>query len=156
MTCWPCSLLVVVLLLSPAGPVVAQVVRADGDPSAQTQLGLALIAGDRIRKDVPTGLDLLRRAAEKAHPPALRVLGDVFAAGTLVRKDDLFAVALYRAAAERGDADAQWQLADRLAQGRGVASDKDAASHWRLKAADSGHPAARRWLALLLCARRLF
>jgi TPR repeat protein len=113
MTFWPRSLLLVTLFLGLAAPVSAQAVPADADPAVQTRRALALIAGDGVRQDVTTGLHLLRGAAEKAHPPALRLLGDVFASGTLVRRDDGFALALYRAAAERGDAEAQRQLARR-------------------------------------------
>lgn len=151
MKAWSRTLLTFGLLMSgfpPAAP--AQVVHAEGDPAVQTRRALALIAGDGVRKDVTAGLDLLRKAAEKAHPPALRMLGDVFATGSLVRKDDAFAVALYRAAAERGDADAQWQLSERFARGGGIARDQDASIRWRLKAAAGGHAQAKAWLATLM------
>lgn len=151
MQSWPRTFLLIGLLISVFSPIAsAQVVRADGDPAVQTRRALALIAGDGVRKDVPAGLELLRRAAEKAHPPALRVLGDVFAAGSLVRRDDAFAVALYRAAAERGDADAQWELGERFAHGAGIGPDDGASIQWRIKAAAAGHARARAWLGALV------
>ena len=114
MTVWRRTLPLIGLLISvSASAASAQVVHASGDPAVQTRRGLALITGDGVRQDVTAGLNLLRAAAQKAHPPALRALGDVFAAGTLVRKDEVLAVALYRAAAQRGDGEAKQQLARR-------------------------------------------
>lgn len=114
MTVWRRTLILIGLLIGvTASAASAPVIRGDDDPAAQTQRGLALLTGDGVRQDVTAGLNLLRTAAQKAHPPALRALGDVFAAGTLVRKDEVFAVALYRAAAQRGDAEAKLQLARR-------------------------------------------
>lgn len=109
-----------------------------GDAAAQVRLGMTLINGGGGTKDVASGLVLIRKAAEKAHPPALRLLGDLFSAGKLVRKDDDLAVHLYRAAAERGDADAQAELGMRYMLGQGVATDRDAALGWHLRAAAGG------------------
>lgn len=154
---WPRSFLLFALALSVFPRTApAQGVSADGDPAGQTRRAVALLAGDGIHKDVPAGLDLLRKAAEKAHPPALRMLGDVFAAGSLVRKDDAFAVALYRAAAERGDADAQWELGERFARGAGIARDDEAAIRWRIKAAAGGHTRARGWLGVFVARLAFF
>ena len=47
---------------------------AQGDPAGELGLGRMLAQGDGVARDIEQGLALIRRAAEKNHPPAIDAL----------------------------------------------------------------------------------
>ena len=53
----------------------------------------------------------------------------------------------YQLGAKQGNIDAEYNLALLYAQGQGVAPDLGQARQWMQKAAETGDPEARKWLA---------
>jgi len=106
-------------------------------------LGLALVTGDSLPRDVEAGFKLLRRAVDKGDPAAAEALGMMFWRGEQVQKDHAQAVTWLRQAADKGLASAQNEYAFALWNGDGIAQDRTEAVTWLRKAADKGNSAAQ-------------
>ncbi|MEJ8836792.1 tetratricopeptide repeat protein [Ramlibacter sp. AN1133] len=80
--------------------------------------------------DLPTGMSLMRKAADQNHARAQARLGDLLRAAD----SESEAVALYRKSAEQGDAAGEFGLGRAYADGAGVKKDTAAALEWYRKA----------------------
>jgi hypothetical protein len=80
--------------------------------------------------DLPTGMSLLRKAADQNDPKAQARLGDLLRAADY----EVEAVAMYRKAAGQGEAAGEFGLGRAYADGAGVKKDPDAALEWYRKA----------------------
>ncbi len=114
-----------------------------GHPAAMDAVGMMLVAGRGVGKDVAAGLGWLGRAAAAGNPRAHYSLGLMAASGRHLTRDAGAAVAHWRAAAEAGHAGAAYRLALASLRGEGTARDDGAAREWLARAADGGDPAAR-------------
>ncbi|HET8746729.1 MAG TPA: hypothetical protein VFM98_14070 [Ramlibacter sp.] len=89
------------------------------------QADAALASGD-----LPTGMSLMRKAANQNHAKAQARLGDLLrSAGS-----EADAVAMYRKSAEQGEAAGEFGLGRALADGAGVPKDAAQALEWYRKA----------------------
>jgi TPR repeat protein len=80
--------------------------------------------------DLPTGMALLRQAANQNHAKAQAQLGDLLRAADA----DTAAIAMYRKSAEQGEAAGEYGLGRAYADGIGVKKDPAAALEWYRKA----------------------
>ena len=80
--------------------------------------------------DLPTGMALMRKAADQNHPKAQARLGDLLRSAA----SEAEAVAMYRKSAEQGEAAGEFGLGRAYADGAGVKQDPAAALEWYRKA----------------------
>jgi len=80
--------------------------------------------------DLPTGMALMRKAADQNHPKAQARLGDLLRSA----EAEADAVAMYRKSAEQGEAAGEFGLGRAYADGAGVKKDAAAAIEWYRKA----------------------
>ncbi|WP_395744332.1 tetratricopeptide repeat protein [Prosthecobacter sp.] len=111
-----------------------------GDADAQFELGLRLITGEGLKKNIEEGIKSVERAAKQKHLRAQYVLGSLYEDGEGVKKDLAKAVEWYRSSAELGFAASQHSLAVMYEEGKGVQKDTAKATEWFKKAADQGNP----------------
>ena len=121
---------------------------AQGNASAQAQLGHMYAIGDGVLADVREAASWFRMAAEQGDADAQFWLGFSYAHGEGVRADDQEAAFWYREAAEQGHARAQFWLGLSCADGKGVRADDYEAVFWYRKAAEQGHAGAQYNLGL--------
>jgi TPR repeat protein len=86
----------------------------------------------------PAVQQLLRRAAEAGHPPAMTELGVRLTKGEGMPRDDVEAALWYRRAAEAGHLGGMHQLGYVLRRGQGVERDLPEAARWFRRAAEEG------------------
>jgi tetratricopeptide (TPR) repeat protein len=101
-----------------------------GDPRAQSILGLMYYHGRGVSQDDPEALKWFRLAAEQGDAPAQFNLGVMYAEGQGVPQDYAEAVKWYRLAADRGHAQAQYNLGLSYVRGEGVSQDYVSAHTW--------------------------
>lgn len=111
-----------------------------GDADAQFELGLRMITGEGVKKNLEEGIKLVEKAAKQKHLRAQHVLGTLYEDGVGVKKDLAKAAEWYRSSAELGFALSQHSLAIVYEDGRGVKKDTAKAAEWFKKAADQGNP----------------
>lgn len=114
-----------------------------GHPAAMDALGMILVNGRGVEKDVAAGLDWLRRSAAAGNPRAHYSLGLMAAAGRHLPRDAGAAVAHWQAAAAAGHAGAAYRLALASLRGEGTPRDDGVAREWLARAAEGGDPEAR-------------
>jgi uncharacterized protein len=102
---------------------LARPLAAEGDPRAQTTLGLLYYHGNGVPQDPAEALKWFRRAADQDDAIAQFHLGVVFSQGEGVPKDNAEAANWFRRAADLGDAPAQYNLG--LFYAKGVAGQPD-------------------------------
>jgi hypothetical protein len=107
-----------------------------GDPAAQTQLGLRYRRGDGLPADAAQAVAWYQRAAEQQFADAQAYLGFMYMTGRGVKRDDDAAARYARLAAEQGNTTGQFNLALLYLAGRGVAADKVEAYRWLKRAAE--------------------
>lgn len=110
-----------------------------GDPHAQTRLGLLHYQGRYVTRGVPKDVDyaveLWKLAAEQGHSQAQSILAGLYAKGEVLGRDDERAAELYQLAAAQGEGSAQWNLGDWYLEGRGgLKQDVAQAIYWYEKA----------------------
>lgn len=114
----------------------------DGNPEAQTEIGLMFLNGD-LPQDDETALYWIEQAAELDDPFANYVLGWMHEFGRGVPESPVEAVVLYERAADGGVVSAQRQLGNLFAYGAdGIQIDHAAADRWYELAVAEGDPAA--------------
>jgi uncharacterized protein len=101
-----------------------------GDPRAQSLLGLMYYHGRGVPQDDPEAAKWFRLAADQGDAPALFNLGVMYAEGQGVPQDYAEAVKWYRLAADHGHAQAQYNLGLSYARGEGVSQDYVSAHMW--------------------------
>lgn len=119
-----------------------------GDADAQFELGLRLLTGQEVTKDVEQGRRWVQAAAEAEHLRAQYVMGSLHEDGLGVPRDESKALQWYRRSAQHGYAPAQFAVAMAYDSGRGVAKDAKAALQWLQRAADQQDPQAQTALAV--------
>ncbi len=111
-----------------------------GDADAQFELGLRMITGEGLAKNLEEGVKSVQKAAKQKHLRAQHVLGTLYEDGVGVKKDLAKAAESYRSSAELGFALSQHSLAAMYEEGKGVEKDTAKAAEWFKKAADQGNP----------------
>lgn len=111
-----------------------------GDADAQFELGLRMITGEGLKKNIEEGVKSVEKAAKQKHLRAQHVLGTLYEDGVGVKKDLAKAAEWYRSSAELGFALSQHSLATMYEDGKGVKKDTAKAAEWFKKAADQGSP----------------
>ena len=96
-----------------------------GPAEDYAQADAALASGD-----LPTGMALMRKAADQNHAKAQARLGDLLRSAD----SEVEAVAMYRKSAEQGEAAGEFGLGRAYADGAGVKKDPVAALEWYRKA----------------------
>jgi uncharacterized protein len=113
---------------------------AEGDSTAQNDLGFMYDEGKGVTKDYTEALRWYRLAAAQGHATAQKNLGRMYEEGKGAKQDYAEAIKWYRQAAEQGNAFAQIDLGLKYAQGQGVAQDNVRAQMWFILAVVSGRP----------------
>jgi TPR repeat protein len=122
-----------------------------GDPDAQTNLGVMYMDGEGGPVDLETGIDWIKKAAAKGALRATGCLATAYDNGTGVPKDSRKAFELYMQLAGRSEFDpiiasAQYNIAVAYLKGDGVEPDLSRAMNWWERAAQQGHAKARECL----------
>jgi TPR repeat protein len=133
-----------------AGPLSAQSQQVDekdlrnwadrGDADAQFELGLRMITGEGVKKNLAEGVKSIEKAAKQKHLRAQHILGTLHEDGVGVKKDLAKAAEWYKTSADLGFALSQHSLAAMYEEGKGVKKDPVKAAEWFKKAADQGNP----------------
>ena len=97
-----------------------KVLAEQGDPQAQSLLGIMYDYGLGILEDDDEALKWYRKAADQGHADAQLSLAGVYELGSILPKDDIEAVRWYRKAAEQGHAIAQSSLGIKFREGEGI------------------------------------
>lgn len=134
--------------LWPAAPLSAQQAYSQelqtwaerGEADAQFELGLRLITGEGVKKNLEQGVHYIELAARQKHLRAQHILGTLYEDGIGVKKDLAKAASWYRTSADLGFALSQHSLAVLYEEGRGVKKDTARATEWFRKAAEQGNP----------------
>lgn len=111
-----------------------------GDSDAQFELGLRLITGEGVTKNVEEGAKFIEKAAKQKHLRAQHVMGTLHEDGVGMKKDLAKAAEWYRSSADLGFALSQHSLAVMYEEGKGVKKDTEKAAEWFKKAAEQGNP----------------
>lgn len=114
-----------------------------GDADAQFELGLRMITGEGVKKNLEEGVAFVGKAAKQKHLRAQHVLGTLYEDGVGVKQDLAKAAEWYRTSAELGFALSQHSLAALYEEGKGVQKDTAKAAEWFKKAADQGNAASQ-------------
>ncbi len=114
-----------------------------GDADAQFELGLRMITGEGVRKNLEEGVKFVGQAAKQKHLRAQHVLGTLYEDGVGVKQDLAKAAEWYRSSAELGFALSQHSLGALYEEGKGVQKDTAKAAEWFKKAADQGNAASQ-------------
>jgi len=109
-----------------------------GNPSAQSNLGLMYENGQGVLQDYKTAVKWYKLAAKQGFAVAQSNLGWMYDKGKGVPQDYKTAVKWYRLAAKQGDASAQSNLGLMYGDGKGVLQDYVRAHMWWNIAAISG------------------
>ncbi|WP_188963442.1 caspase family protein [Deinococcus aquiradiocola] len=109
----------------------------DGDPEAQTLLGMMYLKGQGTEKDTVLATYWFQEAARQGNATAERTLGEMYLAGNGLPQDDYQAAYWTQQAADLGDAPAQVTLGKLRLDGRGV--ERDAHEAFRLFSLAAGH-----------------
>ena len=116
---------------------------AQGDASAQNNLGIMYENGQGVEQDYDKAVELYTKAAEQGYAYARYNLGIMYDNGRGVEQDYSQAIEFYSKAAEQELAAAQYNLGYMHANGRGVEQDYTKAVEFYTKAAEQGHDVAQ-------------
>ncbi len=118
---------------------------AEGDMSAQTELGLMYLTGHCVTEDKAKAKELLEKPAEQGNTEAIGLLGEIS------YRDNQYSEAARwaRLAAEKGGGGGQSLLAWLYHLGQGVPKDDSQALKWAQLAADQGMGSGARLLGTL-------
>ena len=111
-----------------------------GDAQCDYRLGMMLLSGQGVERDVAAARKLLFNAGSEGIPKAQLELGRLFTRGEGVEKNPGKAVFWYRKAADAGLPEAQSSLGVLFADGEGVELNEVIAAEWYRKAATAGDP----------------
>ncbi len=114
-----------------------------GNSDAQFELGVRLLGGEGLPKDVAEAIEWLRKAAMQQHPGAMNAMGTLCEEGMGVPKDEKKAIEWYEKSAKLGFPLAQMNLSESYENGRGVTKDEILAVEWLQKAASQNFPQAQ-------------
>ncbi|UUZ53098.1 sel1 repeat family protein [Massilia sp. H-1] len=108
----------------------------------QFAMGVALMAGSGVAKDMPQAFRWMTLAAAQEQPEAMFALGAMYEDGAGVTASQSSALDWYRKAAALGQSEAQFTLGHRYRYGRGVERDAGQALRRYRAAAGQGHSGA--------------
>ena len=120
---------------------------ANGDASAQNNLGLCYLNGWGVPEDYVDAAEWFSKAAEQGHADAQWNLFQCYSAGRGVAANTDKALRWLNKAAANGNAEAQFKLGSWYWTGEVVAPDIAEALKWRRRAAEQGHVEAQWSLA---------
>jgi len=109
---------------------LARPLAAQGDPRAQSMLGLLYYRGHGVPQDHIEALKWFRQAADQNDAAAQFHLGVMFSKGQGVPQDNTEAAKWFRRAADFGDAQAQYNLGHFYATGEAGERDNVSAHMW--------------------------
>ncbi len=121
-----------------------------GEADAQFELGLRMITGEGVKKDLEAGVKSIELAAKQKHLRAQHVMGTLHEDGVGVKQDPAKAAEWYRTSGELGFALSQHSLAVLYETGKGVKKDSVKAAEWFKKAAEQGNPPSQTAYAVKL------
>jgi len=101
-----------------------------GDPVAQYNLSACYINGIGVTKDMPKGIEWLRKSAEQDYAEAEFILGTAYTFGRGVVKDSVQSAKWYQKAAEQNHPGAQYNLGVAYFNGDGTLKDYVQAYKW--------------------------
>ncbi len=119
---------------------------AQGSESAMVYLGLALVKGEVVEKDLSIGETLLRRASDAEHTTGMMALGSTLLRSQILERYPGEGQNLLEAAAEKGSASAMSTLGFAYRSGKGVPKNEETALIWIKRAAKAGNSRATRFL----------
>ncbi|WP_245184865.1 SEL1-like repeat protein [Halomonas salinarum] len=122
-----------------------EAIQADSD-DARVILGRALVEGQAGLDDLPRGMDLLEKAAERNHPLALAQLGSLLMDDERVESQPVIAARYLKRSHELGHPWATHQLGAAYLTGRGVTQDPQRAEELLQNAVDLNQTGAMRLL----------
>jgi TPR repeat protein/transglutaminase-like putative cysteine protease len=108
----------------------------------QFAMGLALMTGNGVAKDMQQAFRWMTLAAAQEQPEAMLALGAMHEEGLGVTVSQSSALDWYRKAAALGQSEAQFTLGNRYRYGRGIERDAGQALRWYRAAAGQGHSGA--------------
>jgi TPR repeat protein len=118
-----------------------------GDPESMNKIGVLFANGIGLPQDKAKAFHWYKKAADAKFAPAMWNLAFMYVRGEGGVKEDMTtAFGLFKGAAEQGFADAQFDLAYMYLQGIGTTMDRKEGMAWLKKAADQGHPEAKKLL----------
>lgn len=121
-----------------------------GNAEAQFRLGLMYFTGRGVPENEKRAYDLLLKAANQGHLPAMLQLANVLTFGqqipNLISDPDSEAAKWYFQAASAGSAEAQYSLGVLFQTGKGVVRSPEEALYWMRQAAKNGHDGARAYV----------
>jgi len=114
-----------------------------GDPTAQTFLGINYTLGQGVAKNHGTALGWLRKAADQDSTVAQFALGEMHRGGMGTPVDYGQAMQWHQKAAAKGFAKSQYRIGIFYKDGLGVPKDDRTAVDWLLKSANQGYAPAQ-------------
>jgi localization factor PodJL len=120
------------------GPLSLRLAAANGDPSAEFEVGARLAEGKGTTQNFKDAAKWYQRSAAKGFVQAQYRLGTLYERGLGMRADQARAEDWYTRAAEQGNVKAMHNLAVLSANQRGGSPDYAKAASWFSKAADYG------------------
>jgi TPR repeat protein len=118
-----------------------------GQAEAQFDLGVMYAQGFGVLRDLSVAADWYRKAADQGNAEAQFALGQMYAHGWGVPRDTADAIRWFQMA---NSVDSDGPPTDWLSvEGYGMPKDPAQAAYWYQQAANSGHPEAQYFLALL-------
>jgi uncharacterized protein len=130
----------------PAGQRWAELAIAQGYAPAKAYLGRALLQGEVVPSDPVRAEALLEEAAEAGHSAAQTDLGRAYLTGSPLPRDPQAGLRWLEAAISQGSRSAMTVLGHAYWQGDGVPQDRARAEQLLGRAADLGHPSAKRFM----------
>jgi TPR repeat protein len=120
---------------------------AKGSKAAMVYLGIALIRGQVVEADPGAGETLLRRASSTGHGSATTALGLALMRDEIQSRYPDEGKKILETAAENGSTAAMTALGFAYQTGRGLPRNEALALEWLERAADAGHPKAKKFMA---------
>lgn len=117
-----------------------------GDPEAQTTLGVLYADGDGLAQDDKEAVKWFSMAAKQGDLDSERNMGLMYLNGRGVPEDHRQAAGWFLKAAERGDSIAQYYMGYLYRDGLGVDMDEEESLKWYRLAAEQGDPDAENYL----------
>jgi TPR repeat protein len=118
-----------------------------GDAAAKAYLGRALLRGEVLLADPERAETLLMEAAEAGHSGAQTDLGRAYLTGSPLPLDPAAGLRWLEAAIDQGSSSAMTALGYAYWNGDGVPQDRVKAEELLGRAAELGHPSAKRFMA---------
>jgi TPR repeat protein len=137
---WLCMVSVICPVSVKALDLIKQVMA--NDRSAEYLLGLTLVVGDDLPRDVRSGVQWIASAAERGEPGAARDIASRLRSGEAIEADETKIATALKAQADAGDAESMRALGPMYIGGRGVRQDPALGLELLQRAAEKGSTGA--------------